>query len=179
LEPRELVLNLLARPFVRAAHEHLHHELRVAADAFQAVLVAVVQADDGVDGVAARFLRQHDELDAVRQLDARRARVDVLGRRVECLAFGTCLVARVALQHLRDVGPLRNLGSVRLAGDERADGPVRGFQIGERGTLHVGHGRLADAVAVEEHQAPIADRRPIAELHGDRLRVVHLLFEAR
>ena len=145
----------------------------------QAVLVAVVEADQSVDGVAARLLRQHDELDAARQVDARDARLDVRRSRIERLAFGADLVAFVALQHRRDVGPRRNLAAIGLAGNEKADRAIRALEILARGALRRLGGRGANAIAIEEHQSPVADRRPAAELDRDGLRVVHLLLEAR
>ena len=46
-------------------------------------------------------------------------------------------------------------------------------------TLDVFDLNRAHAVAIEKQHAPIADRRPVAELQSNRLRIVHLQLERR
>ena len=99
--------------------------------------------------------------------------------RLERLTLGAGLVAFITLQHRRDVGARRDLAAIGIPGHEQADGAIRGLEVFARRAVHGLRGRSAHAIAIEEQHAPIADRRPAAQLDRDALRVVHLLLEAR
>jgi hypothetical protein len=106
-------------------------------------------------------------------------RVDVRRGRIEFLAFAAHSVALVAVDERRDARIRRDHAAVGLARNEHADRSIRGLEIFQRRALHVFDRSCPRAVAVDEHQPPVTDRGPLAELQSYCLRVVHRALEVR
>ena len=88
------------------------------------------------------------------------ARLDVLRRRIEGLAERTLVAAAVVLEHrLRRPAPAGSSArSGCSVGTNVAEHAVGGLEIVLGHALHVGERHLAQLVAVQEEQAPVADR---------------------
>jgi len=184
---REFVLDLLAGPGLRAAHQHRPEELRRGDFALQRVLVPEAQVEREVHRLAARLLRQHRGLDAVAEGAAGQPLLDVLGRRLERLPAGDGRATLVVLHHRghvpgrRDRGPLR-----RLRRHIHANRAVRPNQVFLGGGVHVRGGDFFEPVAVQEEQLPVAVPGPVAQLDREPLAVReqllagldHLLLDA-
>ncbi|MNU32041.1 hypothetical protein D3C71_205730 [compost metagenome] len=184
----ELVLHFLARQFIRAARQQIGRvdtHLRLAA---QVLFAADLQFQHDADGAALGFLRQQGALQAVRQGEARGARFDIVGTRVECFALRHDSAARVASQLRRHVGVGRHDRAVRrIGGNETAQGAVRALQVFLGRRLHLRRRQLVELVALQEEQAPVASRQGLrqGDRHARRVRrdqfdlLVQLLFHAR
>ena len=164
----------------RAAQQHAARQRAGGIPSAQALLVAPVQQQAGRHGAAARLLRQQRDADAVRQRLANHAGLDIGRRGVERLPGAERFPAAVIGQRLLEVGRRRDGGTVGVAGrQEHAEHPIGRFEVGARDALHVGHADCAQAVAVEEEQAPVADRLELGQrLHqraGVALRLVEIV----
>ena len=77
-----------------------------------------------------------------------------------------------------DIGGGGNLGAVgALGGNEEGERAVGFLQVGLGDAQDIGLGDRLDAVAHEEHQAPVALRVVFAEIERDGLGIVHLQFD--
>jgi hypothetical protein len=123
-------------------------------------------------------------LDAVGEREPPDARLDVLRRGIEGLAELHVVAAAIVLEQLLDVGRRRDLGALGLrARHEQAEHAVGGLEIVLRGALHIRHRHLAQLVAIEEEQPPVADRgifrERADELAAVELRALDVVEEAR
>ena len=160
----ERLLELAATPLLRAAQQHLARELARHLAVHERFLVAPMQRQVRHHAAAARLLRQERELDAVGRRTAHEARLDVLRGGVECLAQAHALAALVVRELCRDVRRRRDLGALGvLARHEESDHAVRALEIVLGDALHVRDRQLAQLVAIQEKEPPVADRCVLGE----------------
>ena len=144
----------------------------------QILLGPQVQLDVGEDLGATRLLRQQGQLHPARRGLARRAGLDVRGRGIERFSGRERLAAGVVLEHLGDVRARRDDRAVRLGGgNECPDRPIRRLQIGGRDARDVVWLQVADAIAPEEEQAPVALRHVLAHVEADLVGGRELQFD--
>ena len=182
IDPRlqlvQVVRELLAGVERGAAHQHVDGQVARRPLAAQARLVADVERERRHHGAAAGLLRQERELQAAGQRRPLRARLHVRGRRIEDLAGRDRLFSGVALKKRGRLGRRGHLGPVRLRGrEEFAERPVRDLEIPERDALDVLGRHLADAVAVQEEEPPVALGDPFGDLKPDDLGLVERELE--
>ena len=173
-QPVELVLDRLPVAAAAAADEHRRSQLAVERPAAEALLVAEVQRCDELHHPAARALGQQHDARPRFQGEARQARLHRRRRGVERLPLGEGRIAGVAGHHLGDRRRWLWRGVQRLlGGNEEADRAVDRAQKEGGDAAHVLDRRRPQAVAVQEHQPPVAQRRPLREAQRRALGVAH------
>ena len=178
LELVQRVLYLLPRQCGGAALEHAAGQLADRALPIERGLRAVAQNDLRDDAVAARLLGKERDLHAIGERAVFRAVVDVARRRVERFARLHHRAAFIIGNHAHDVRRLRHFRAIGIRRrDELGDRAVGGLEIRGRDALDVVRRDFPDAVAVQEHQSPIAGRGPLRERDADLLGVVELEIE--
>ena len=130
------------------------------------------------DRSSPRLARQQRELHSASELAAHQPAFDVGRRGVEGLSLRDGLAAFVILEHRRQIRSGRNRRPLRpLRGNEFSHRAVGLHEIGFGHTGHILRGDCLDAVAVEEHHAPIAHGDPLAQVEAHRLGIRHAHFE--
>ena len=155
----EGVLELRPGVLLAAAAQHAAGEIAGHLAVEQALFVAPVQREAGNDAAAARFLRQQRRVDAVGELAPEDARFDVGRRRVEGLAELERLgiVGAIGGKRFLQAGGRRDLGALGPLGrHEHAEDAVCRLQVMLGDALHVFQAQLAQALAIQEEQAPVA-----------------------
>ena len=165
LQPVELVLDLLAVMLFGSTDQSGDRDGTRGIEAHQAADGAEVEADDGVDGVAARLLGKQRNLHPIGHLQAFHAGFDVGRGRIENLTLAHGRFALVILHERIYVRCGRNLSAIRLGiGNELSDGAVGTLEVGGGHALYIFRRYLLDAVAVDIEQTPIALSGPLAHV---------------
>ncbi len=179
-QPVELVRQLLARVLERAAHQHRCRHAGQSTKVLEAGLIAEAQRQRREHRAAARLLGQQRELEASGQFRAHGARLDVGGRGVEGFAGVLGRIALVILDQRDDVGRLRHFRAIgRLRGIEERRRAIRLFVVRGPDALYVGRLHGAQAIAIHEHQPPVAHAGPVAQREADVLRGIQLKLDLR
>jgi hypothetical protein len=159
VQPVEGVLDLRAAQLMRAAHQHAPGEAARHFAVHEALLVAPVQCEVGHHAAAAGLLGQQRGADAVGQRAPDHARLDVLRRGIEGLTKAHALAALVAGERGLQVGRRRDLRALGAFGrHEHSEHAVGRLEKLLGDALHVLERDLAQPVAIQEEQAPVADR---------------------
>ena len=137
LEALPFVGELGAREPGGAARQHARRHRGVGALAEERLLVAEVQRDRDVDGLAAILLGQQRHLDAA-ELEALGARVDVGVRGIERLGNAGRRLRLEVLHHVGERRRGRDVGAQRVVlGQEVAHGAVVAAEVRLRGLGHL------------------------------------------
>ena len=153
----QLVLNLLPRQACRAPLQHRACQRGRCVLVLQGLEIAELQTEVHADQIATHWLAQHGGLDATgcrpeHYLVVQRRDTEVKSKRSHPL-----LIKRIALQVGRDIGQ----GAARRAhrcrgGNQVAQGTVVAQQVNARNAIDVVQRDSLEAVARNEHGAPVA-----------------------